>query len=123
MSLSSVQQNWVTEHRSWEDFLSVLLGIFVAAAPIMFVEQNQNYVYINAAVVGIFIIVLGFMQLMWLQRWEEHLELLCGLWVIGSPYLFDYAGQLAVTHYILGFMVAGLAALELWQDRNRSFEE
>ncbi len=121
MSLS-VQQNWFTEHRSWEDMVSVLLGILVIAAPTVFAEQSANYVYINAGVVGLFIVTLGFMQLMWLQRWEEHLELLCGLWVIGSPYLYGYGGNLAVAHYILGFLVVALATLELWQDRNRRFD-
>ena len=121
MSLS-VQQNWFTEHRSWEDMVSVLLGILVIAAPTVFAEQSANCVYINAGVVGLFIVTLGFMLLMWLQRWEEHLELLCGLWVIGSPYLYGYGGNLAVAHYILGFLVVALATLELWQDRNRRFD-
>lgn len=120
MSLT-IQQHWFTEHRGWEDIASILLGLLVVAAPVAFMSEPVNYIYMNSAVVGFLIISLGFLQFLWLQRWEEHLELLCGLWVISSPYLFGYGGQLAAAHYVLGILVAGLAAFELWQDKDRDY--
>ena len=58
-----------------------------------------------------------------LRRWEEVAEFVCGLWLIASP--FDYAGSGALTiwHFILGVLVALLAAFEFWQDWELSAEE
>ena len=41
-----------------------------------------------------------------------------GIWLIVSPFIFDYAGAdpLRSWHFVLGGLVAALAALELWQD-------
>ncbi|MBO6521196.1 MAG: SPW repeat protein [Rhodospirillales bacterium] len=122
MSLS-VQQNWFTEHRGWEDVVSIVLGILVVAAPVVYAEHASQYANISSVVAGMAIVALGFLQFMWLKRWEEHLELACGIWVMASPYLMGYGGQLAMAHYALGFLVAALAAFELWQDRNRNFED
>jgi hypothetical protein len=57
-----------------------------------------------------------------LQRWEEILELACGGWIIASPLVFQYSGDLSIIHMILGAAVMVLALFELWQDRKRSMD-
>ncbi|NIV40445.1 MAG: hypothetical protein GWN58_66905, partial [Anaerolineae bacterium] len=42
------------------------------------------------------------LELMSLQRWEEHLELACGVWVVLSPVLLGYDGMLRIWHFVLG---------------------
>ena len=56
---------------------------------------------------------------MWPGPWEEVVNLLAGLSLIAAPFIVGYGGegQLRVWHFILGALVAALAALELWQDR------
>jgi hypothetical protein len=53
--------------------------------------------------------VFGLAQLEYvaLQRWEEVAEILCGLWLIASPYIFGYAddGMLRYWHASLGGLV------------------
>ena len=48
-----------------------------------------------------------------------------GLWLIVSPFVFDYAGAdaLRVWHFVLGGLVVALAVLELWQDWPLSDQE
>jgi hypothetical protein len=60
-----------------------------------------------------------------LQRWEEICQLVLGLWLIASPYVLGYsaAGSLRFWHSTLGGLVILLAALELWQDWNRSDQD
>ena len=53
---------------------------------------------------------------MGLQRWEEVVGLLAGLWLIASPYVLGYSGTLGIWHLGLGGLVLLLAALQLWQD-------
>ena len=65
------------------------------------------------------ITMLALLEIMSLQRWEEVLELACGLWVTASPILLGYGGSLRLCHFLLGGLVCALALLELWQDRNR----
>jgi len=50
--------------------------------------------------------------------------LLCGLWIVASPFAFGYAGStLAFWHFGLGGLLVLLALLELWQDWHRSESE
>jgi hypothetical protein len=58
-----------------------------------------------------------------LRRWEESLELLFGLWLMASPFVFGYAGgseMLMIWHLAIGGIVVLLAILELWQDWTKS---
>jgi hypothetical protein len=45
-------------------------------------------------------------------------EIVAGLWLIASPYIFGYSGDgtLRFWHTSLGGLVVLLAALQLWQD-------
>jgi hypothetical protein len=64
------------------------------------------------------VIALAELELVALQRWEEIGEMLCGLWLIVSPFALGYAdaGNLRFWHFGLGALVALLGAIELWQD-------
>ena len=74
---------------------------------------------LNAGLFGILIAGLAILELMSLQRWEEILEFACGGWIIASPFVLQYGGDLRMIHIIFGAAVVFLALLELWQDRNR----
>lgn len=65
--------------------------------------------------------MVALLELMSLERWEEILEMAAGLWMVLSPPVLGYDGTLRVAHFVLGGLVAALALLELWQDRNRRF--
>ncbi|MGJ3258425.1 MAG: SPW repeat protein [Rhodospirillales bacterium] len=118
----SLQSRWFGVHREWEDLVSASLGALIVISPVFGSAGVGEYVIINAGIAGVFICMLGLLQVMWLRRWEETLELACGAWIAASPYLFGYGGTLAVTHYVLGGFVILMALLELWQDRDRHFE-
>jgi hypothetical protein len=52
-------------------------------------------------------------------------EIMLGLWLIASPYMFGYSGEgmLRFYHSSLGGIVVLLAALQLWQDWGLSDQE
>jgi hypothetical protein len=108
-------------HRSWEDWVGMLLGVLIGISPLVAEEQHDQAVAWNAILVGA--LVLGLAQLTYayvsLQRWEETGLVALGLWLMASPFTFDYAesGTLRYWHFMLGTLVALIAALELWQDR------
>lgn len=113
---------WFSEHRGWEDFCSAGLGVLILLSPILIGAEATTAIIISAGLVGILITMLALLEIMSLQRWEEVLELLCGLWVVASPLVFNYGGTLRLAHFALGGLVVVLALLELWQDRKRRLD-
>ncbi len=100
----------------------MLLGAAIMVSP-MFIESTGNSTMVAAtALVGAAIVIIAGLEQLTLQRWEEFLALLCGLWVMASPFVLDYTGTLRIWHIVLGAAVAVFALLELWQDRNRNLE-
>ncbi|GAB4391472.1 MAG: SPW repeat protein [Kiloniellaceae bacterium] len=119
---TTVKHRWFTEHRGWEDFCSAALGVLILLSPVLLGAEVSPAVSISAGLVGVLITSLALLEIMSLQRWEEVLELACGLWVALSPMIFGYAGTLRLVHIVLGAAVALLALLELWQDRKRRLQ-
>ena len=109
-------RHWLAQHRGWEDVLIVL-------SPALAGAEASVALITSAGLAGVIITMLALLELMSLERWEEILELVAGLWVVLSPLVFGYGGTLRVAHYLLGGLVAALALFELWQDRNRHFAD
>jgi hypothetical protein len=110
-------------HRTWEDWAGIIVGALIVASPWLTGQTGNNVAIWNAMIIGTLVLVLAALQLASLQLWEEVGEILCGLWLITSPFNFGYAGALATWHFILGAVVILLAAIELWQDWNLSEDE
>jgi len=112
-----------TTHRSWEDWLGMLLGLLVALSPWVSGDHLAGRIAVwNAALVGVLLFFLAELEYVLLRRWEEAAQLVLGLWLVVSPYVFGYFndGSLRFWHSTLGGLVILLAALELWQDWDRN---
>jgi hypothetical protein len=109
-------------HYVWEDILSMGLGALIVLTSWMVGDAGSQSVATNAVIVGILVLALGAAEFLDLRRWEESLEIACGVWLIASPFVFGYAnaGTLRYWHFILGAAVVVLAVMELWQDRKLS---
>ncbi|HEY9816663.1 MAG TPA: SPW repeat protein [Candidatus Obscuribacterales bacterium] len=110
---------WMSEHRGWEDFASAGAGVLLLFSPLAIGSFDNPAVAINSGIFGVLIAAIALIERDALQRWEELLEGLCGVWVIASPFIFSYGGVLMAIHLVLGVAVLALALLELWQDKNR----
>jgi hypothetical protein len=107
---------FISVHRTWEDWVGIVLGVLIGLSPWIAGYSDQGPM-LNAVAVGVVVLVLAEFGLVNLHRWEEIGELLCGLWLIVSPFVFGYtAATLATWHFALGGIVVLLAAIELWQD-------
>jgi ABC-type branched-subunit amino acid transport system permease subunit len=116
-------------HRTWEDWLGVLLGVLIVLSPWFpaqtsheVVGADRSYMILNTVTVGIIVFGLAQLEYFALQRWEEVAGIVLGLWLIASPYIFGYSGEglLRFYHSSLGSLVLLLAALQLWQDWDQS---
>ena len=112
-------------HRSWEDWVGMLIGVLIGFSPWLADQQHDQSVMWNAVLVGALVLVLAQLEYVSLQRWEEIGEIALGLWLMASPFIFGYAesGALHHWHFVLGGIVVLLAALELWQDWTLSDKE
>ena len=112
-------------HRSWEDWLGMLIGVLIGISPWLAEQQVDQAVMWNAVLVGALVLGLAQLEYVSLQRWGEAGEIVLGLWLIASPFTFGYAetGALRYWHFILGAIVVLLAALQLWQDWRLSDKE
>jgi hypothetical protein len=112
-------------HRTWEDWVGMALGVLIGFSPWFTGQQGDAVVSWNAVIIGALVLALAALELAGLQRWEEVGELVCGLWLIASPFLFGYTGTgtLGYWHFVLGVLVVLLAAWELWQDWKLSDKE
>ena len=105
-------------HRSWEDWLSMLVGVLIGLSPWLAGQQDDQAVMWNAIFVGALVLGRAQLEYVSLQRWEEIGEIALGLWLIASPFIFGYADadDLRYWHFVLGAVVVLLAIFELWQD-------
>jgi SPW repeat len=87
--------------------------------PFMIEESIPGMVMLNAVVVGLVVTIVSQFQIFRPTAWEEIVNAACGLWMIASPLAFGYSstGQVRFWHFVLGALVAGVAGIELWQDR------
>ncbi len=106
-------------HRHWEDWLSIGVGILVAISPAVAGGADSEFAVLNAFVIGLALASIAGLELTVLQRWEEWVELLLGLWLAAAPWVLGYSNLSSLTamHVALGALVALLACVELWQDR------
>jgi hypothetical protein len=112
-------------HRTWEDWLGMLLGVLIILSPWFptqasheIVDAGRSVVIVNTFAVGILVFFLAQLEYVALQRWEEVTAILLALWLIVSPYILGYHGDglLRFYHSTLGGLVLLLATLQLWQD-------
>jgi hypothetical protein len=105
------------------DIADLYLGGFLSQAPIMlgFESGPEN---VNAHLVGVAIIGLAIAAIFAHLDLEEWLNLALGLWLVVSPWVLHFeSGAAKDTHVIVGILVAGLAALELWIMHRRAGQD
>jgi hypothetical protein len=114
-------------HPSWEDWASMAVGGLILISVWTIQAGDLGYATLSAVLVGCLVIMAAWLEVAWLefmmpQIWEEWVELVLGLWLVASPWVFGYSQLIVPTviHVVLGGLVALLAVLELWQDRGLS---
>jgi len=96
------------------DVANLILGAILVASPWMFAFAGGSQTQ-NAVGSGAVIVLLSIAALAAFAYWEEWLNLVVGLWVLASPWVFEFQGTTAMTvHVTIGILVAVLAAIEIW---------
>lgn len=122
--------DFLNTHRTWEDWCGMLLGALIVVSPWFpiyeeAVTAGHQTLILNTVAIGLVVFCLSQLEYVALQRWQEVITLLVGLWLVVSPYVLGYSGVgfLRVYHTSLGGVVVLLGVLQLWQDWGVSDED
>lgn len=118
-TLNRMEPLGLSVHRSWEDIASIVLGALIVASPFIAGMEGVTVMMVTTVAAGGLVVITGLMELSVQRRWDEGVALVCGLWMIASPYVLGYQGDIRGWHIGLGVLVAILALLELWQPHEK----
>lgn len=112
------RQSSISEHRTWEDWVALLLGVIVLSTPWLAGQTDLTAAVSAASGIGIALIIVSGLELARLSRWQEYATLLLGLALMAAPTIFAYSMSepIAGWHHTLGALVAILSLFEIWQD-------
>jgi SPW repeat len=116
--VAMVRLRLLNVHRHWQDWFGIALGVLIALSPWLAGQTDNPVVLWITIAAGLWVVQFAGLELFDLEISEEAWLLVCGLWLIASPFVLGYvdSGTLVYWHLVLGAAVVLLAALELWQD-------
>lgn len=111
--------HWRNLHRHWEDWVNVLVGMWLAFTPWLFDFEAVTAAMVGAAVAGAILIFFASLALVREEAWEEWVNIALGGALIAAPFALGFADHPTAPGVFVaaGVVVAGLAAFELWEER------
>jgi hypothetical protein len=106
----------ITDHE-WQDVVCMGLGVLILLSPWVVQDEPTLVVAANAAIVGVLVLLVSELELAGHTVGEEALNGAAGLWLMASPLVLGYRGELMAWHVALGALVAIIAVVEFWQER------
>jgi hypothetical protein len=96
---------------------NIALGGFLFVAPWVLGFGQETWAALNAQLSGAVVILLSLLAVVRTYDWEEWLNVMAGLWIMGAPWLLWFEGVPAArwTHVIVGFCITAVAAYELYR--------
>ncbi|MGO8916785.1 MAG: SPW repeat protein [Stellaceae bacterium] len=112
----------ITPPKHWEDWLSLVLGVWLgAASPWLLQFAGDMIVAQNAFLVGLLLVLTEIVTLTAFRVWEEWINVVLGAWLIISPWVLGIAALVPTANFVIvGFLVLALALYEMWDVRRHS---
>jgi Ca2+/Na+ antiporter len=108
--------NNITDHE-WQDLACMGLGVLILLSPWVVSHDDMGPMVLNTVVVGLAVLLVSELELAGHSVRKEAANGIAGLWLMASPFVFGYDGELQVWHLVLGALVTIFAAVEFWQER------
>jgi hypothetical protein len=106
----------------WQDWANLVLGVWLFLSPwiLGFAARGEPTATVttaasNAWIFGVIIAVLSIAALARAQPWEEWINLLCGIWLVISPWVLGYSANMTPlwNALIVGVLVFIMAVWDL----------
>jgi SPW repeat len=96
------------------DIYNLVIAAVLIVSPWLFALTRET-ARADAWLSGIIIASLSCAALLLFAEWEEWIVLVCGAWVVASPWLLGFPHTVAMRLDVgIGIVVMYLAGLELW---------
>jgi hypothetical protein len=135
MSLNENRTARFGQSMHWQDWANIVLAVWLfispwvinfaggpaGAAPVAATGVAATASW-NAWIIGVIIFLVAIAAVARLQVWQEWVNLVLGIWLFISPWVLGFSGLAgaAWNHWIVGALVAILAAWELQAARSAS---
>jgi len=116
-----VPKSPVSPARNWQDWISLLLGVWLFLSPWQLLYVDISQVASEAAwVIGAVLFVVGLLSRFTFHVAEEVIGLIFGLCLIISPWVLGYVNvtTAAGNAVIVGALVSLLSLWEIWDARH-----
>ncbi len=99
------------EQQRWQDWMNVLLGLWLVAAPLVGIGVSSDAAALNSYLTGSAVAILAIAALIRPQPWEEYTNLALGLWLIVAPFALGFTdlGGPMWNQLVVGLLVGGAA--------------
>ena len=110
-----------TPPKQWEDWVNLVLGIWLCASPWVVQFSDVTTPTQNAFVVGVLLILTEIVTLSAFRVWEEWVTVVLGAWLVISPWVLGIAALVPKANFVIvGLVVLALALYEIWDVRRHS---
>jgi len=94
---------------------NVVLGAVLFVSPWLLGFDHEVWAATNARLSGGVVVLMALLALVRTHDWEEWLNAIVGLWIMGAPWLlwFDDVASARWSHVIIGFCIVAVVAFEL----------
>ena len=108
----------MTPFKHWQDPISAVLGLWLAASPWILGFHFDVAAMPNAVIVGLAIFAVALAASFKPQAWQRWALLLFGAWLAASPWALDFSfvNEAKLDALIVGLLAAALAAWALFED-------
>lgn len=119
-----------SSRKHWQDGINILLGLWIVISPWVLGFTTVQYAGGSAVVIGLVIAVFAAWALVAYARWEDWVNVILGILLVITPWLFEFAAMASTTgtegafiatwnFIIAGVLVAGLAIWSIYQNNER----
>lgn len=77
--------------KHWQDVVSALVGVWLIASPWALGIHEPLAAIGNFAILGAVLLGFALTEFFIPESWEEWSELVIGLWLLGSPWILEFA--------------------------------
>ena len=107
------------KEKRWQDWLNLLIGIWLFISPWVIGFAGTDYAASwNAWILGVGIVVFSAIAVSMPQAWEEVINILLGIWMVISSWVIGVTTRAAETNaVIVGLLVILFAAWAMAMNR------
>ncbi|MFV1984025.1 MAG: SPW repeat protein [Thiohalomonadales bacterium] len=94
-----------------QDWTVFLLGVWLVISPLIGIGVINDVAAINSYIVGSAVILFSIAAITKPRMWEEYINIALGVWLLSSPFIFDYSHLTAPAwnQILVGLLIGGSA--------------